>query len=92
MTGRNPSFGERLSEIMRLRGMDDAALGEKSGVARQQIQKWRTHKTDPRLSSIIKLCEGLDCTLGAFFVPHLDDGDIYHLVYEMASRGLVSKP
>lgn len=51
------TFGQRLFEMRKSKGLSQENAAEKLGVTRQTVSKWETDQTTPDLDKIIPLCE-----------------------------------
>ena len=66
MTTSHFDFGARLIEVQTNLGVSSSELARRVGVARQQIGQWRAAK-DARVSTVCRVCEGMDITYQEFF-------------------------
>lgn len=55
--------GKKLRAIRTLKGMSRADLAERAGVSPVSIATYETGKSDPKASTLVKLCEALGVTV-----------------------------
>lgn len=61
------TFGLKLYNLRKVRGLSQEELANKVGVSRQTIYKWETDITLPNNDNLIILCESLSITKDYFF-------------------------
>lgn len=67
------TIGERIKKIRQEKGLSQKELGEKLGVSQQMIGQWETGKANPKIETLIKIAEALDCE-----VSDIDENIIVH--------------
>jgi transcriptional regulator with XRE-family HTH domain len=66
------TFGERLRELRKNKGLTQTELGDQIGYKRRMVQFLESNDREPNLSTIIKLCELFDCSAD-YLLGRVDD-------------------
>lgn len=61
------TFGQKIAELRKEKGMTQEALAERLGVSPQAVSKWETDVSMPDVSLLPKLAEQLGCSIDALF-------------------------
>ncbi|MFQ5933634.1 MAG: helix-turn-helix domain-containing protein, partial [Dehalococcoidia bacterium] len=64
-------FGERLGRLRREKGLSQAELAKRSGIARVTIARIETGEQSPRYETIIALAKGLDLSVNRLLLDDL---------------------
>ncbi len=63
----NKKIGERIIRLRKERGLTMEKLAYESGISKGGLSEIERGMKEPRLSTLIKICEALDITLKDFF-------------------------
>lgn len=61
------TFGQKIADLRKEKGMTQEALAERLGVSPQAVSKWETDASMPDVSLLPKLAEQLGCSIDALF-------------------------
>ncbi len=67
MSMNNKTFGQKVGELRRSKGMTQEALADRLGVSAQAVSKWETDVSMPDVSLLPALAEQLGCSIDTLF-------------------------
>jgi len=69
-------LGKRLRELREERGLTQRDLAKKGGVPHGMISMIERGRTNPSVTTLRKILEGIDMTMGEFFEPEIPSGTL----------------